>query len=114
MVSLPSKLHKQIETLQDNLHKTLYSETLHLHLYCTLFVANVLISCLFKEADNNSCLTLVITRNVVNMWRGTNPDHNANKTTADVVLALKQFKQITQQPQNTASSRARYDDCLSF
>lgn len=47
-------------------------------------------------------------RNVVNMWRGTNPDHNANKTTADVVLALKQFKQITQQPQNTASSRARF------
>ena len=45
----------------------------------------------------------------MNIWRGTNPDHNANKTTADVVLALKQFKQITQQPQNAATSRARYD-----
>lgn len=43
------------------------------------------------------------------MWKGSNPDRNANKTTADVVLALKQYKQITQQPQNSASTRARYD-----
>lgn len=49
----------------------------------------------------------------MNIWRGTNPDHNANKTAADVVLALKQFKQITQQPQNAATSRARYDLLLS-
>lgn len=57
------------------------------------------------------CLILFktfVTRNVVNLWRGSNPDHNANKTIADVALALKQYKQITQQPQNTASSRARY------
>ncbi|KAL9986334.1 hypothetical protein ACROYT_G000471 [Oculina patagonica] len=47
-------------------------------------------------------------RNVVNLWRGSNPDHNANKTVADVALALKQYKQITQTPQNTASSRARF------
>ena len=52
---------------------------------------------------------IIVNRDVVNIWRGTNPDHNANKTTADVVLALKQFKQITQQPQNAATSRARYD-----
>lgn len=43
------------------------------------------------------------------MWKDSNPDRNANKTTADVVLALKQYKQITQQPQNSASTRARYD-----
>lgn len=49
-----------------------------------------------------------VTRDVVNLWRGSNPDYNANKTAADVALALKQFKQIAQQPQNTASSRARY------
>lgn len=49
-----------------------------------------------------------VARDVVNLWRGSNPDHNANKTVADVALALKQFKQIAQQPQNTASSRARY------
>ncbi|XP_020621334.1 sodium/calcium exchanger 2-like [Orbicella faveolata] len=47
-------------------------------------------------------------RDVVNLWRGSNPDYNANKTAADVALALKQFKQIAQQPQNTASSRARF------
>lgn len=47
-------------------------------------------------------------RKVVNMWKGSNPDRNANKTTADVVLALKQYKQITQQPQNSASTRARF------
>lgn len=51
---------------------------------------------------------LCVTRDVVNLWRGSNPDHNANKTVADVALALKQYKQITQQPQNTATSRARY------
>jgi len=44
----------------------------------------------------------------VNLWRGSNPDYNANKTVAGVALALKQFKHIAQQPQNTASSRARY------
>lgn len=44
----------------------------------------------------------------MNLWRGSNPDYNANKTAADVALALKQFKQIAQQPQNIASSRARY------
>lgn len=49
-----------------------------------------------------------LTRDVVNLWRGSNPDHNANKTVADVTSALKQFKQINQQPQNTASTRARY------
>lgn len=49
----------------------------------------------------------------MNMWKGSNPDHNANKTTADVVLALKQYKQITQQPQNSASTRARYDAFLN-
>ncbi|KAJ7384559.1 hypothetical protein OS493_021190 [Desmophyllum pertusum] len=47
-------------------------------------------------------------RDVVNLWRGSNPDHNANKTVADVTSALKQFKQINQQPQNTASTRARF------
>ncbi|XP_068693651.1 sodium/calcium exchanger 2-like isoform X2 [Montipora foliosa] len=47
-------------------------------------------------------------RDVVNLWRGSKPDCNANRTTTDVVLALKQFKQITQQPQNAASSRARF------
>ena len=45
------------------------------------------------------------TRDVVNLWRGSNPDYNANKTAVGVALALKQ---INQQPQNTASSRARY------
>ena len=49
-----------------------------------------------------------VTRDVVNLWRGSNPDYNANKTVAGVALALKQFKHIAQQPQNTASSRARY------
>ena len=44
----------------------------------------------------------------MNLWRGSNPDYNANKTAADVALALRQFKQIAQQPQNTACSRARY------
>lgn len=44
----------------------------------------------------------------MNLWRGSNPDYNANKTAAGVALALKQFKQIAQQPQNMASSRARY------
>ena len=44
----------------------------------------------------------------MNLWRGSNPDCNANKTAAGVALALKQFKQIAQQPQNIASSRARY------
>ena len=41
----------------------------------------------------------------MNLWRGSNPDYNANKTAVGVALALKQ---INQQPQNTASSRARY------
>ena len=50
-----------------------------------------------------------ITRDVVNLWKGSKPDHNANKTVADVTMALKQFKQMTQQPQSTASSRARYN-----
>lgn len=47
-------------------------------------------------------------RDVVNLWRGSNRDLNANKTASDVVLALKQFRQITHQPQNAASSRARF------
>ena len=53
--------------------------------------------------------SITVNRKVVNMWKGSNPDRNTNKTTADVVFALKQYKQITQQPQNSASTRARYD-----
>lgn len=47
----------------------------------------------------------------MNLWKESNPDYNDNKTVADVALALKQFKQMTQQPQNSASTRARYYYC---
>lgn len=73
-------------------------------IYCAFFKLS-----LIYGSEKNILFSISVNRKVVNMWKGSNPDRNANKTTADVVLALKQYKQITQQPQNSASTRARYD-----
>lgn len=60
----------------------------------------------FSENELNGSKDRI--RGVVNLWKESNPDYNDNKTVADVALALKQFKQMTQQPQNSASTRARF------
>ena len=72
-----------------------------------IIVMNIII--IFKYNNYYFCC-----RDVVNLWRGSNRDHNANKTASDVVLALKQFRQIQHPPQNAASSRARYVKTIPY